>query len=150
MDKALWVAEVLRRKVEGLHQIVHVDERKIVDVWEPREEGLVTVHEERFLTIIEVTLTKEPTAEQLKHPGYHTPLKIDAQFLTKESWEKGEKERNERRESRGERREQRPRREDREPRGERGDRGDRGEGRRDRGDREERGGERRRGRDRRE
>jgi DNA-binding protein len=24
MDRALWVAEVLRRKVEGLHQIVHV------------------------------------------------------------------------------------------------------------------------------
>lgn len=33
MDKALWVAEVLRHKVEGLHQIVSVDERKIVDVW---------------------------------------------------------------------------------------------------------------------
>lgn len=63
MDKALWVAEVLRRKVEGLHQIVHVSERKIVDVWEPREEGLVTVHEERFLTILEVTLTKNPTPE---------------------------------------------------------------------------------------
>ena len=62
MDKALWVAEVLRRKVQGLHQIVSVDERKIVDVWEPREEGLLTVREERFLTILEVTLTREPTA----------------------------------------------------------------------------------------
>ena len=68
MDKSLWVAEVLRRKVEGLHQIVHVSEKKVVDVWEPREEGLVTVHQERFLTVLEVTLTKEPTAEQLKHP----------------------------------------------------------------------------------
>lgn len=89
MDKALWVAEVLRRKVEGLHQIVNVTERKIVDVWEPREEGLVTVHEERFLTILEVTLTKNPTPEQLKHPGYHAPLKVKADFLTKESWERG-------------------------------------------------------------
>jgi hypothetical protein len=35
MDKALWVGEVVRRKVEGLHQIVHVTEKKIVDVYEP-------------------------------------------------------------------------------------------------------------------
>lgn len=36
MDKALWVAEVVRRKVQGLHMIVNVSERKVVDVWEPR------------------------------------------------------------------------------------------------------------------
>ncbi len=89
MDRALWVAEVLRRKVEGLHQIVHVTERKVVDVYEPKEEGLLTVREERFLTVIEVTLTREPTAEQKKHPGYHTPLKIEGDFLTKQSWEEG-------------------------------------------------------------
>jgi ribonuclease P/MRP protein subunit RPP25 len=58
MDRALWVAEVLRRKVEGLHQIVHVTEKKIVDTYEPKEEGLLTVREERYLTILEVTLTK--------------------------------------------------------------------------------------------
>jgi hypothetical protein len=63
MDRALWVAEVVRRKVEGLHQIVHVTEKKIVDVYEPTEEGLVTVRQERFLTILEVTLTRDPTAE---------------------------------------------------------------------------------------
>ena len=89
MDKALWVAEVIRRKVEGLHQVINVTERKVVDTWEPREEGLVTVHQERFLTVIEVTLTKEPTADQRKNPGYQEPLTIKADFLTKESWEKG-------------------------------------------------------------
>jgi hypothetical protein len=136
MDKALWVAEVLRRKVEGLHQIVHVSERKIVDVWEPREEGLVTVHEERFLTILEVTLTKNPTPDQLKHPGYHPPLNVKADYLTKESWEKGEQDRKDRREHPEDRREGREDRETRRPR------------REDREDREDRGGERRRGRNR--
>ena len=63
-------------------------------VYEPKEEGLLTVREERFLTIIEVTLTREPTAEQKKHPGYHTPLNIKSDFLTKQSWEEGEKQRN--------------------------------------------------------
>ena len=52
MDRALWVAEVVRRKVEGLHMVVSVNEKKVVDVWEPREEGLLTVREERFLTIL--------------------------------------------------------------------------------------------------
>ncbi len=143
MDRALWVAEVVRRKVEGLHMIVNVTEKKIVDVWEPKEEGLLTVKQERFLTILEVTLTKAPTAEQQKHPGYHAPLNIKSDFLTKESWERGEKERADRREHRGNDRE---RREDRKE--ETGDRPPR----RDREDREERrndrGGERRRGRDR--
>lgn len=142
MDKALWVAEVLRRKVEGLHQIVHITERKIVDVWEPREEGLLTVREERFLTILEVTLTRNPTNEQLKHPGYHAPLTIKADFLTKETWQKGEEDRRERRENRedrGDRPERRERRDDRERRPRREDREDR---------EDNRGGERRRGRNR--
>jgi hypothetical protein len=102
MERALWVAEVVRRKVDGLHMIVHVNERKIVDVWEPTEEGLVAVREERFLTILEVTLTKTPTAEEKKHPGYHTPLDLKGGFLTKESWQKGELERAEQRHQRDE------------------------------------------------
>ena len=127
MDRALWVAEVVRRKVEGLHMVINVTEKKIVDVWEPREEGLLTVKQERFLTVIEVTLTKSPTADEKKNPGYHVPLAIKSDFLTKESWENGEKERAERRErggeGRGERRggrdrsgERRPPRRDREDR----------------------------------
>jgi hypothetical protein len=35
----------VRRKVEGLHMIVNVSERKVIDVWEPKEEGLVTVRQ---------------------------------------------------------------------------------------------------------
>ena len=141
MDRALWVAEVVRRKVEGLHMIVKISEKKIVDVWEPKEEGLVTVHQERFLTVLEVTLTKAPTAEEKKEPGYHQPLNIKGEFLTKATWEQGEKEREERRTTKGGEREDR--REDRRD----NRRDNRREGDREpRGDREERGGERRRGR----
>jgi len=38
-----------------------------------------------------VTLTREPTSEQKKHPGYHAPLSIKSDFLTVESWQRGEK-----------------------------------------------------------
>ena len=36
-----------------------------------------------FLTILEVTLTKAPTAEQKKHAGYHVPLTLGSAYLTK-------------------------------------------------------------------
>jgi len=41
----------------------------------PREEGLIEVKQERFLTIVEVTLTRKPTEEQTKAAGYQAPLK---------------------------------------------------------------------------
>ncbi len=87
IDRALWVAEVVKRKVAGLHQVVNITEKKVVDVYLPREEGLVKVEKERFITIIEITLTKEPTAEQKKAPGYQSANKTDTgDFLTKEKW----------------------------------------------------------------
>lgn len=131
IEKALWVAEVLRRKVAGLHQIISINETKIVDVYMPREEGLVKVEKERFLTVVEVVLTRTPTEEQKKAAGYQAPLKSEGEFLTKESWERGEKERAEKREQRDARRGERP------PREERGERQER---------QETRGEERRRGR----
>lgn len=99
----------------------------------PLEEGLVKVEKERYLTVIEVVLTRKPTEEQRKAPGYQAPLKnVEGEFLTKESWAKGEQER-------AERRENRPQRGEREERGERPER-------RERQEREDtRGGERRRG-----
>lgn len=36
IDRALWVAEVVKRKVAGLHQITEIKEREVVDVYEPR------------------------------------------------------------------------------------------------------------------
>lgn len=58
IEKALWVAEVIKRRVEGLHQITEITEKEIVDVYEPKEEGLLRVEQKRYLTVVEVTLTK--------------------------------------------------------------------------------------------
>ena len=117
-DRALWVAEVVKRKVPDLHQIITISEKKTVDVFMPKEEGLLKVEKERFLTIVEITLTKEPSSEQKKAPGYQDPIKKeDGEFLTKDKWEEREKERAERRESRDGDRDRRPPRRDREERG---------------------------------
>ena len=62
-----------------------------VPVFMPKEEGLLKVEKERYLTIIEITLTKTPTAEQKKSPGYEPPIKTDqADLLTKEKWQERE------------------------------------------------------------
>lgn len=37
MDRALWVAEVVKRRVSGLHEIIEIKEREVVDVYEPKE-----------------------------------------------------------------------------------------------------------------
>jgi hypothetical protein len=55
----------------------------MVDVYEPREEGLLEVKLERIITVIEVTLTKTPTKENLNASGYQPPIKGDGTFLTK-------------------------------------------------------------------
>ena len=49
----------------------------------------------RFLTILEVTLTKEASNEEKKHVGYHAPIAGKGDYLTKEAWENNEKEINE-------------------------------------------------------
>ena len=66
------------------------------------------------MTIIEITLTKAPTAAQKGSTGYQTPIKLDnPDFLTKEKWEEQEKNMEERRNRpRGEKKEG----EEREPR----------------------------------
>ena len=51
-ERALWVAEVVRRRVKGLHQIITITEKQIVDVYEPKEEGLLKVEQARYLTIL--------------------------------------------------------------------------------------------------
>ena len=92
---------MLKRKVRGLHQIININEREIVDVYEPKEEGLKRVEQKRYLTILEVTLTKTPTEGEKKQPGYQPPVEGDSdEYLTKEKWEKDEKEREEKAEKR--------------------------------------------------
>ena len=36
IERAIWVAEILKKKVGGLHQITRLTENKIVDVYEPK------------------------------------------------------------------------------------------------------------------
>jgi hypothetical protein len=75
ISKTVTVAEIIKRRVPGLHQITELSSVEIVDVYRPLEEGLDVVHNARSVSCIKITLSKEPL--DTRHPGYQAPLPED-------------------------------------------------------------------------
>ena len=161
---ACLVAEILKHRIFGLHQLNKIDTITVVDEYEPLEEGLDHIKIERKLAVFEIWLSTKDGVLDTKAPGYQEPLpknEVQEEDLT-ELLKRREGRGGERRE-RGERRGGSRGRGDRRGRG-RGGRGGRGgerrggrrggerrggrdfdDDRRDRGERRTRGGERRGG-----
>lgn len=66
------VAEILKRRIPGLHQSTEIGSMDITDTWEPLEEGLNRLETTRHVSKIVVTLSKEPVKPN--SPGYQMPL----------------------------------------------------------------------------
>merc|ERR1712151_482820 len=85
--KAVQLAEVVKRRVKGLHQITSLGSAEIVDEYEPLEEGLDKVTDTRTVSTIELKLSKDPLDTSDK--GYQAPLdesevkEYDEEELTK-------------------------------------------------------------------
>lgn len=80
INKAVTTAEVVKRRVAGLHQDTTLETLEIVDVWEPIEEGLKKVETTRRVASITIKLSIDPTEieEMKKNPGYQPPISADA------------------------------------------------------------------------
>merc|ERR1712217_10104 len=72
ITKAVTLAEVVKRRFKGLHQIASLSTTEIVDEYEPIEEGLDKVMDTRTLSCIEIKLSKE--ALDTSDKGYQAPL----------------------------------------------------------------------------
>lgn len=72
LAKAVTLAEVIKRRFKGLHQLTNVTTQEIVDEYEPLEEGLDRVIDKRNVAYVEITLSK--TELDTKHVGYQAPL----------------------------------------------------------------------------
>jgi len=72
LTKAVTLAEVVKRRFKGLHQITELNSTEIVDEYEPLEEGLDKVTDTRTVSVIEIKLSKEPLDTSDK--GYQAPL----------------------------------------------------------------------------
>jgi hypothetical protein len=61
--------------VPDIHQTTEISSITLVDVWEPKEEGLDTLETQRRVSVICITLSKEPL--DTAHIGYQPPLPAD-------------------------------------------------------------------------
>lgn len=72
ISKQVTVAEILKRRVAGLHQLNVITSTEVLDEYEPLEEGLDKVSIKRLLTTMEISLSLD--ALDSNQCGYQAPL----------------------------------------------------------------------------
>ena len=75
IQKAVTIAEVLKRRVAGLHQITSIESQEIEDQYEPKEEGMDVVTKKRTVSSIVIKLSKK--ALDTSDLGYQPPIPAD-------------------------------------------------------------------------
>lgn len=72
INKTVSLAEILKRRIGGLHQNTEIGSVDITDTWEPKEEGLNTLELTRHVSVITITLSSDPL--DVSTPGYQPPV----------------------------------------------------------------------------
>merc|ERR1719160_1436615 len=72
LTAAVTLAEVIKRRFKGIHQITALGSTEIIDEYEPLEEGLDKVTDVRSVSFVEITLSKTPL--DTKDKGYQPPI----------------------------------------------------------------------------
>jgi len=68
VESAVKLAELIKHRIKGLHQLNKISHITIVDEYEPLEEGLDHLKFTRIVTMLEITLSKE--ARNTNDVGY--------------------------------------------------------------------------------
>ncbi|KAH7434424.1 hypothetical protein KP509_06G016900 [Ceratopteris richardii] len=66
------IAEIIKRRIPGLHQVTSVGSSDITDVWEPLEERVVPLEQTRHVSMITITLSLKEL--DTSSSGYQPPL----------------------------------------------------------------------------
>ncbi|PHU21384.1 hypothetical protein BC332_06491 [Capsicum chinense] len=75
ISKTVAIAEIIKKRIPGLHQDTSISSTTITDAYEPLEEGLQPLEMTRQVSLITITLS---TAELNKSsPGYQAPSRSD-------------------------------------------------------------------------
>ncbi|XP_039054963.1 ribonuclease P protein subunit p25-like protein [Hibiscus syriacus] len=75
INKTVMIAELIKRRIAGLHQITSTGSIDITDTWEPLEEGLLPLETTRHVSIITITLSKNELDSS--SIGYQPPIPAD-------------------------------------------------------------------------
>eukprot|EP00916_Digyalum_oweni_P023644 GHVL01039225.1.p1 GENE.GHVL01039225.1~~GHVL01039225.1.p1 ORF type:complete len:240 (-),score=68.23 GHVL01039225.1:100-819(-) len=77
ISRAVLVAEMLKRRVDGLYQITQTSCTQIIDIYEPLEDGLERVEEIRVVVLVEIILSKtKPEADAVQNPPSEDQKKL--------------------------------------------------------------------------
>ncbi|KAM7382823.1 hypothetical protein PAMP_002530 [Pampus punctatissimus] len=89
VSKAITCAEIMKRRVKGLHQLTRLLYSTVDEVWEPLEPaaGLDSLTVSRNLPAIWILLSREPL--DCSQPGYQAPGRYDALWAQSASREEG-------------------------------------------------------------
>nr|XP_046254491.1 ribonuclease P protein subunit p25-like protein [Scatophagus argus] len=88
-SKAITCAEIVKRRVKGLHQLTRLLYSTMVEVWEPLEPaaGLDSLTASRNVPAIWILLSREPL--DCSQPGYQAPGRYDALWAQSAHREEG-------------------------------------------------------------
>eukprot|EP00258_Populus_trichocarpa_P034018 XP_024450037.1 ribonuclease P protein subunit p25-like protein isoform X2 [Populus trichocarpa] len=75
INKTVMIAELIKRRIAGLHQNTSIGSTDITDTWEPLEEGLLPLETTRHVSVITVTLSKKEL--DTSSTGYQSPIPAD-------------------------------------------------------------------------
>ncbi|KAK3588710.1 hypothetical protein CHS0354_026029 [Potamilus streckersoni] len=75
ITKTISCAEIMKRKIKGLHQITKIRYRRIEEYWEPKVEGLERLKVNKDIPAISILLSKDSLDSS--EPGYQGPGSFD-------------------------------------------------------------------------
>ncbi|XP_061970647.1 uncharacterized protein LOC133693442 isoform X1 [Populus nigra] len=75
INKTVMIAELIKRRIAGLHQNTSIGSNDITDTWEPLEEGLLPLETTRHVSVITITLSKKEL--DTSSTGYQSPIPAD-------------------------------------------------------------------------
>jgi ribonuclease P/MRP protein subunit RPP25 len=78
ITKAVTVAEILKHRVAGLHQHTEFHTLAMDESFEPKEQGLNTVHRRRHVSAVTVTLCNDISRMDTAAVGYAEPVPEDS------------------------------------------------------------------------
>jgi len=77
ISKTVNIAEIIKRRFPGLHQITEIDSTKIFEVFHPKETGLDKVETTRHVSSILIRLTTKQPENHETLLGYQPPISVD-------------------------------------------------------------------------
>lgn len=72
--KAVTLAELVKRRIVGVHQVTKCGSTTITDEYEPVEQGLDKVKQNRTVSFIEIIIGKKESDVDKNDPGYQPPI----------------------------------------------------------------------------